>query len=303
VETDGKEGDMFSAFLKKPFASAIEECLIPNHLTTIAGTWGAVHDTGELTYMNLGHLAGIDGADPDSMTRGEVEGRKQAMLAIEALRHFMLGCKGVRLRNFGMTIGICDTRRIDAIYNLTEADVRRQGRLEDTIGIYTEFIDGCGALDPCHVGVAFGMGAGKHRAGGGDGFDQLTLFAFKCQLGSLNIDDFVQAFGLGQRGRDVGRGRRSTTLVAAGGIKAVFDSGQPLGHVDLTVGAHRQPLCHQLRPLVRPTRAAKAVLLSEVLSLVIFVPRRWRGLALCSSAYKSAQKGPPLSPSLPKCLD
>jgi hypothetical protein len=94
VETDGKEGDMFSPFLKKPFARAIEECLIPNHLTTIAGTWGAVHDTGELTYMNLVHLAGIDGADPDSMTRGEVEGRKQAMLAIEALRHFMPGCKG-----------------------------------------------------------------------------------------------------------------------------------------------------------------------------------------------------------------
>jgi hypothetical protein len=92
------------------------------------------------------HLAGIDGTDPDSMTRGEVEGRKQAMLAIEALRHFMPGCKGVRLRNFGMTIGIRDTRKIDAIYNMTEADVRHQGRFEDTIGIYPEFIDGYGIL-------------------------------------------------------------------------------------------------------------------------------------------------------------
>jgi len=146
VETDGKEDDMFSPFLKKPFAKAIEEGIIPKHLNTIAGTWGAMHDTGELTYMNLVHLAGVDGTDPDSMTRGEVEGRKQAMLAIEALRRFMPGCKGVRLRNFGMTIGIRDTRKIDAVYNMTEADVRHEGRFEDTIGIYPEFIDGYGIL-------------------------------------------------------------------------------------------------------------------------------------------------------------
>jgi len=146
VETDGKEDDMFSPFLKKPFAKAIEEGIIPKHLNTIAGTWGAMHDTGELTYMNLVHLAGVDGTDPDSMTRGEVEGRKQAMLAIEALRRFMPGCKGVRLRNFGMAIGIRDTRKIDAVYNMTEADVRHEGRFEDTIGIYPEFIDGYGIL-------------------------------------------------------------------------------------------------------------------------------------------------------------
>ena len=146
VETDGKEDDMFSPFLKKPFAKAIEEGIIPKHLNTIAGTWGAMHDTGELTYMNLVHLAGVDGTDPDSMTKGEVEGRKQAMLAIEALRRFMPGCKGVRLRNFGMTIGIRDTQKIDAVYNMTEADVRHEGRFEDTIGIYPEFIDGYGIL-------------------------------------------------------------------------------------------------------------------------------------------------------------
>lgn len=146
VETDGKEDDMFSPFLKKPFARAIEEGVIPPHLNTIAGTWGALHDTGELTYMNLVHLAGIDGTDPDSLTKGEIEGRKQAMLAIEALRRFMPGCSGVRLRNFGMTVGIRDTRKIDAAYNMTEADVRHEGRFEDSIGIYPEFIDGYGIL-------------------------------------------------------------------------------------------------------------------------------------------------------------
>jgi hypothetical protein len=45
-----------------------------------------------------------------------------------------------------MTIGIRDTRKIDALYNLTESDVRDQGRFDDAIGIYPEFIDGYGVL-------------------------------------------------------------------------------------------------------------------------------------------------------------
>lgn len=146
VETDGKEDAMFSPFLAKPFARALKEGVIPAHLNTIGGTWGAVHDTGEMTYMNLVHLAGCDGTDPDSLTRFEIEGRAQAMHAIEALRRYTPGCEGVRLRNFGMTIGIRDTRKIDAVYNMTEADVRHEGRFDDSIGIYPEFIDGYGIL-------------------------------------------------------------------------------------------------------------------------------------------------------------
>ena len=68
------------------------------------------------------------------------------MLAIDALRQYTPGCKGVRLRNFGMSIGIRDSRKIDAVYNMTETDVRHQGRFNDSIGIYPEFIDGYGIL-------------------------------------------------------------------------------------------------------------------------------------------------------------
>lgn len=146
VETSGKEDGMYSPFLGKPFAQAIRDGVIPARLNTIGGTWGAVHDTGELTYMNLIHLAGCDGTDPDSMTKFEIEGRRQAMLAIEALRRYTPGCAGARLRNFGMTIGIRDTRKIDAAYNLSEADVRNEARFEDSVGIYPEFIDGYGVL-------------------------------------------------------------------------------------------------------------------------------------------------------------
>ncbi len=146
VETSGKEDDMFSPFLRKPFEEARQSGLIPENLDTIAGTWGAIYDTGDLTYLNLVHLAGIDGTDPDDLTQGEIEGRKQAMLAVEALRKFNPGCENAKLRNFGMTLGIRDTRKIDAVYNMTSPDVREQGQFADSIGIFPEFIDGYGIL-------------------------------------------------------------------------------------------------------------------------------------------------------------
>ncbi len=75
-----------------------------------------------------------------------MRGRREAIYALEALRGFMPGCEDAKLRNFGMTLGIRDTRKIDALYNLTGTDVREQARFDDAIGIFPEFIDGYGVL-------------------------------------------------------------------------------------------------------------------------------------------------------------
>ena len=75
IETSGKEDEMFSPFIKKPFQKAIKEGLLPANLNTIAGTWGAMHDTGELTYMNLIHMEKCDGTNPDDLTKFEIEGQ------------------------------------------------------------------------------------------------------------------------------------------------------------------------------------------------------------------------------------
>ena len=145
-ETTGKEDKLFSPFLRKPFKTALDAGIIPPYLHTIAGTWGTVTDQGDLTYLNLVHVPEIDGTDPDDLTRGEIRGRREAIYALEALRKFMPGCEDAKLRNFGMTLGIRDTRKIDARYNLTGADVRGQARFDDAIGIFPEFIDGYGVL-------------------------------------------------------------------------------------------------------------------------------------------------------------
>ena len=146
IETTGKEDKMFSPFLRKPFERARAEGLIPTNLDTISGTWGALYDAGDLTYLNLVHLLGYDGTDPNDLTHGEMEGRRQAMLAVRALQEFQPGCESAKLRNFGMTLGIRDTRKIDAVYNMTELDVREQARFDESVGIFPEFIDGYGIL-------------------------------------------------------------------------------------------------------------------------------------------------------------
>jgi ribulose 1,5-bisphosphate synthetase/thiazole synthase len=146
IETTGKEDQMFSPFLRKPFERARAEGLIPTNLDTISGTWGALYEAGDLTYLNLVHLLGYDGTDPNDLTHGEMEGRRQAMLAVRALKEFQPGCESAKLRNFGMTLGIRDTRKIDAVYNMTELDVREQARFDESVGIFPEFIDGYGIL-------------------------------------------------------------------------------------------------------------------------------------------------------------
>jgi ribulose 1,5-bisphosphate synthetase/thiazole synthase len=145
-ETTGKEDKMFSPFLRKPFKQALAAGIIPASLHTIAGTWGTVTNQGDLTYLNLVHVPEIDGTDPNDLTTGEMRGRREAIYAVEALRGFMPGCEEAKLRNFGMTLGIRDTRKIDALYNLTGTDVREQARFDDAIGIFPEFIDGFGIL-------------------------------------------------------------------------------------------------------------------------------------------------------------
>ncbi len=146
IETSGKEENLFSPYLSEPFQKARKDGAIPAELTGIGGTWSTISDTGEATYLNMTYMLDCDGTDVRNLTRAEIDGRKQALLAIKALKQYVPGFKKARLRNFGMSVGVRDTRKIIGEYNLSETDVRHQGRFEDAIGIFPEFIDGYGKL-------------------------------------------------------------------------------------------------------------------------------------------------------------
>jgi hypothetical protein len=146
VETTGKEDDLFSPYLQEPFDLARRAGLIPADVHGIGGTWGHIGDDGEVSSLNLVVMGGCDATDVRDLTRGEIEGRRRALLAIEALRRFTPGFERARLRNFGMTLGVRDSRKIVGRSTLTAADVRGEARFADAIGIFPEFIDGYGLL-------------------------------------------------------------------------------------------------------------------------------------------------------------
>jgi ribulose 1,5-bisphosphate synthetase/thiazole synthase len=146
VETTGKEDNLFSAYLGEPFDRAREEGLIPDHLSSLGGTWSTLTEAGEATSLNMIYMLGYDCTDVRDLTRAEMEGRRQAMLAIEALRAYQPGFEKAKLRNFGMTLGTRDSRKIVGRYTMTGHDVRNQARFEDAIGIFPEFLDGYGLL-------------------------------------------------------------------------------------------------------------------------------------------------------------
>ena len=146
IQKGGHEDELFSPYLEKPFDRARAEGVIPPGLKSIGGTWSTISDSGEATYLNMIHLTSYDGTDVWDLTRAEMEGRYQALQAIKALNHFAPGFEKAKLRTYGMTLGVRDTRKIVGRTNLSEHDVRNQARFEDSIGIFPEFIDGYGVL-------------------------------------------------------------------------------------------------------------------------------------------------------------
>jgi hypothetical protein len=146
VETTGKEDHLFSPYLQEPFDRARRDGVIPAEIRSIGGTWGRITDSGEASSLNMVVMPGYDCTDVRDLTRAEMEGRRQALYAIEALRRYTPGFEDARLRTFGMTLGTRDSRKVVGRYELTAADVRGEARFDDTVGIFPEFLDGYGVL-------------------------------------------------------------------------------------------------------------------------------------------------------------
>ncbi len=75
-----------------------------------------------------------------------MEGRRQAMWAIEALNKYLPGFEKARLRNFCTSLGTRESRKIIGRGSLSGDQVRSQARFEDAIGIFPEFLDAYGTV-------------------------------------------------------------------------------------------------------------------------------------------------------------
>jgi len=145
--TTGKEDDLKSPYLDKEFLAAAEAGAIPKEaVNVLGGSWSALTAAGEATNLNLVHLGGVDPTDVKSLTQAEIDGRANVVHALNGLRAAVPGFEDAKLRNLAMTVGIRDSRKVMGMYDLTGEDVCNQGRFEDTIGIFPEFVDGYNIL-------------------------------------------------------------------------------------------------------------------------------------------------------------
>eukprot|EP00457_Paulinella_chromatophora_P003134 gb/GEZN01003140.1/.p1 GENE.gb/GEZN01003140.1/~~gb/GEZN01003140.1/.p1 ORF type:complete len:581 (+),score=84.25 gb/GEZN01003140.1/:171-1913(+) len=143
--TAGKEELLHSPYLDQEFDKAVQDGILPSDVK-ISGSWSALSDAGEATNLNLVYMKGFDCTDVFDLTKAEMQGRTNVLYAIRALQHSVPGFEKAKLRNFGMTLGTRDSRKIVGRYNLTEKDVLNQARFLDSVGIFPEFVDGYAIL-------------------------------------------------------------------------------------------------------------------------------------------------------------
>lgn len=144
-KTGEKEARLFSPYLSEPFSKAKEAGEIPDDVE-IAGTWSSLSEHGDATYLNMVYIKGVDSTDVHDLTRAEMEGRKQALWAMAALKKYTPGFENAKLRTFCSSVGIRESRKIIGRRNITGHDVMNQAQFDDSIGIFPEFLDGCGMV-------------------------------------------------------------------------------------------------------------------------------------------------------------
>ncbi|CAE7677749.1 unnamed protein product, partial [Symbiodinium microadriaticum] len=147
-ETTGKEDHLLSPYWDKEFEDAVSSGVIeqPAEHASLGGSWSSLTSTGEATNLNLVHMNGFDATDTEDLTKAEMQGRKLTKDAILALRSQVPGFENIQLRNFSMTLGVRDTRKILSRHMLSGEDVCHQGRFADAVGVFPEFVDGYSIL-------------------------------------------------------------------------------------------------------------------------------------------------------------
>lgn len=86
----------------------------------------------------------LDGTDVLSLTASEIKLRKEALEVLRRFRKYGVaeGLGEAKLRNFAMTVGVRETRRIIGDYTITFDDILKQSKFDDTIGIFPVYADG-----------------------------------------------------------------------------------------------------------------------------------------------------------------
>ena len=151
-----EEGKLFHGIVERARAAGrfpIERDKIGIYRTPEPGVWR----------VNTTRLLGLDGTDPDDLTRAEILGRKQVFALLDFMRRECPGLEHVRLREIAAQIGVRETRRIVGEYVLTLDDLAAGRHFDDVIALAGYPID-IHPVDGAGGGIQAALEAGLKAA-------------------------------------------------------------------------------------------------------------------------------------------
>lgn len=91
--------------------------------------------------VNCTRMLGVDGTDPQAVSKAIVEGRRQVQKIFSFMKKYIPGCEDMMLVATGDLLGVRETRHIACDYTLSGAEVGTRPRYEDAIATYAYYMD------------------------------------------------------------------------------------------------------------------------------------------------------------------
>lgn len=91
--------------------------------------------------VNCSRIQNVDATDPESMTKGEIEGRKQIQQLMNFFHKYVPGCENATLMASGSHLGIRESRHIEGDYILTAEDLLSAKMFEDSVFVTASAVD------------------------------------------------------------------------------------------------------------------------------------------------------------------
>ena len=99
-------------------------------------------------FVNVSRIVGINATDPESLTKAEIEGRKQADMILNMLRKYVPGCENAKMKGTGAQVGVRETRHIAGDYRLVADDLLNCVVPEDAVFLAANSVDVHGRFGP-----------------------------------------------------------------------------------------------------------------------------------------------------------
>ncbi len=95
--------------------------------------WAGTCRDGELTYVNVTRVSGLDATDPQELTQANIEARRQLRGMMHFFNDYIDGMQNAYIASTPNGIGIRETRRIRGVYELSGEDVLQGRQFPDAI--------------------------------------------------------------------------------------------------------------------------------------------------------------------------